>query len=156
MKHCGDIQPQIQSSTTKGGNLKSLPQPVACPVQDLCLLPGISMDGETPAEHTQLLEQCCEWEEKFLPCPRGHQLMPSSRSFHYPQFCPLGYRTASVICSCKIFQLKFEPQMLLFVSVSFLQLKIPVLWTQPPVGAHPVRKHCGNCGINLALFVLWF
>lgn len=112
-----------QSSATKGGNLKSLPQPVACPVQDLCPSPGISMDGETPAECTQPLEQCCEWEEKFLPC---HQLVPSSRSFHDPHF-PLGYRTASVICSCKTFQLQFETQTLLFVSASFLQLQIPVL-----------------------------
>lgn len=109
-------------------------------MQDLCLLPGISMDGETPAECTQPREQCCEWGEKFLSCPRGHQLGPSSRSFHYPHFFPLGYRTTSVICSCKIFQLKFETQTL-FVSVSFLQLQIPVLWAQLPVEAHPVRKH---------------
>ena len=59
--------------------------------------------------------------------PRGHQLMPWSRRFHYPYFFPLGYMTASVICSHKIFQLKFEAQSTLFVSVAFLRLQIPLL-----------------------------
>lgn len=89
---------------------------------------------------------------KIPPLPPARAL---KQELSLPPFFPLGYRAASVICSCKTFQLKFETQML-FVSVSLLQLQIPVLWTQLPVGAHPVRKHCGNCGTHLALFVLWF
>lgn len=52
---------------------------------------------------------------------------PKAGGFITPIFFPLGYMTASVICSHKIFQLKFETQSTLFVSVAFLWLQIPLL-----------------------------
>lgn len=108
-------------------------KPVACPLQFLffftinswCLvfLWIVKLLQNAPC----YLSNAVNGRKNSSVVPRGHQLMPWSRRFHYPYFFPLGYMTASVICSHKIFQLKFETQSTLFVSVAFLWLQIPLL-----------------------------
>lgn len=107
-------------------------KPVACPVQYLffningrCLifLRMVKLLQNAPS----FLSNAVNGRKNSSVVPRGHQLMPWSRRFHYPIFFPLGYMTASVIRSHKIFQLKFETQSTLFVSVAFLWLQIPLL-----------------------------
>lgn len=109
-------------------------KPVACPVQHPSGFLTVNSQCLVFLWMVKLLQNARSYlsnaangRKNSSVVPRGHQLMPWSRRFHYPYFFPLGYMTASVICSHKIFQLKFETQSTLFVSVTFLWLQIPLL-----------------------------